>query len=134
MSSKQEDRKRIIVISDNDLLFKAIEQNLHNHRRLEVHRSVADAPEEVGQPADQNGWDLMIVALSEPVGEPVVELVRASLAGWLGQVPLLIISERSFDSQPVDKIFHLGFPFTPAALRDTVANLLLKGDGVTQAC
>lgn len=133
MRSKRE-RKRVIVISDNDLLFKAIERNLHNHLKMEVHGSVADTPEEMGEQAGQDGWDLMIVAVSEPVGEPVVELVRASLARWLGQVPLLIISERPFDSRPEEKIVHLNFPFSPAALRDTVAQLLPRQDGVTEPC
>jgi DNA-binding response OmpR family regulator len=133
MSSKGE-RQRVIVISDNDLLFKAIERNLNNHLQIAVHGSVADTSAEVGEQADQDGWDLMIVAVSEPVGEPVVELVRASLARWLGQVPLLIISQRPFDSRPEEKIVHLSFPFSPAALRDTVAHLLPRGGDVTEAC
>lgn len=116
--------KRVVVISDNDLLFRAIEQNLHGRLRMEVLRSVADTPTQVQAQANRDGWDLIVVALSEPVGEPVVELVQASLTRWLGRVPLLIISERPFEARPEQKIVHLSFPFAPDELFDTVAWML----------
>jgi hypothetical protein len=46
------------------------------------------------------------------------------LTGRVGQVPLLIISDRPFDSVPEVRIFHLDFPFGVDGLRDKVKEIL----------
>jgi hypothetical protein len=66
----------------------------------------------------------MIVAMSSHTSEPVVTLARASLAGSIGQIPLLIISDRPFDSAPDDRITHLDFPFDIERLCLTVREML----------
>jgi len=58
------------------------------------------------------------------VGEPVVELARRSLIDKLGKVPLLIISDRPFDSNPPDRFAHLSFPFTPERLCSQILQFL----------
>jgi len=73
-------------------------------------------------------FDLIVVAMSSPTSEPVVALARASLAGQIGQVPLLIISDRPFHSDPNDRIIHLDFPFDIDGLCDKVKEVLqVKG-------
>jgi hypothetical protein len=62
--------------------------------------------------------------MSSPTSEPVVALSRASLAGQIGQVPLLIISDRPFQSDPDDRIIHLDFPFDIDGLHDKVEKIL----------
>jgi hypothetical protein len=71
-------------------------------------------------------FDLIVVAMSSPSSEPVVALSRASLAGRIGQVPLLIISDRPFHSEPDDQITHLDFPFDIDRLHDKVREILQK--------
>jgi hypothetical protein len=123
---------RVVVISDNDLLFEAIKRNLGGRLQMEVLRAAAVTPEQTGDRLQKDRWSLIVVAQSAPVGEPVVELVRASLAHWLGRVPLLIISERPFDSRPKDGIVHLDFPFEPDQLYRTVVELFATQEDTTR--
>jgi hypothetical protein len=126
-------RKRVLVLSDNDGLSRAIELNLkHNH--LEVIRLALSSPgqrcpepvEGRGSQAEVGDFDLIVVAMSSPTSEPVVALARASLAGRIGQVPLLIISDRPFHSDLDDQIIHLDFPFDIDGLHDKVKKILQR--------
>jgi len=75
--------------------------------------------------AKTGNCDLIVVAMrSSFASEPVVALARASLAQRIGQVPLLIISDRPFDSAPDVRIFHLGFPFGADELCAKVRDIL----------
>jgi DNA-binding response OmpR family regulator len=117
--------KCVVVLSDNDLLARAIELNLNGRLNIRV---AAPAPGRVAWSEGQAGdVDLIVVALTSQTGEPLVALVRASLAGQIGQVPLLIISDRPFDARPDDQIAHLDFPFHPDELQAKVRGLLQGG-------
>lgn len=117
--------KRVLVLSDNDGLSRAIELNLkHNH--LEVIRLALSSPEQRGSQAEVGDFDLIVVAMSSPTSEPVVALARASLAGRIGQVPLLIISDRPFHPDLDDQIIHLDFPFDIDGLHDKVKKILQR--------
>ncbi len=125
--------KRVLVLSDNDGLSRAIELNLKQNNHLEVVRLALNSPGQrhlEGQRAEtQNGgedFDLIVVAMSSPTSEPIVALARASLAGRIGQVPLLIISDRPFQSDPDDQILHLEFPFEIESLQDKVREILQR--------
>ena len=124
--------KRVLVLSDNDGLSRAIGLNL-KHSHLEVVRLVPSSPRQrcpeerrTGSQAAVGDVDLIVVAMSSPTSEPVVALARASLAGRIGQVPLLIISDRPFHSDPDDQIIHLDFPFDIDGLRDKVQEILQR--------
>ena len=114
--------KRILILSDSDLLFNVIEANL-KQAHLEVERF---------EPRDRNLVfserasypDLIVVASSSPASEPIVSLFKAALIGQIGQTPLLIISDRKFEADKEGRIFHLEFPFDPDALHDRVQTLL----------
>jgi hypothetical protein len=112
--------KRAAVLSDSELLCTAIKANLNSGLQLEVAGAQSGGE---GQPPG-GSLDLIIVALSATSGEPVVALARAGLAGCIGQVPVLIISERSFEAQPEERIAHVPFPFHPDELRAAVVGLL----------
>jgi hypothetical protein len=101
---------KIIVLSDNDGLARAIEVNLERCCRAEVVHLVGGTSGRYAGPF-AGDCHLIIVALSSPASEPIVALAQASLVGRIGQVPLLIISDRPFESDPVDRIAHLDFPF-----------------------
>jgi hypothetical protein len=131
--------KRVLVLSDNDGLSRAIELNLERSH-LEVVKFALSSPrprypEHTSSRACRGveGWesqnevgdfDLIVVAMSSPASEPVVALYRASLVGQIGQVPLLIISDRPFQSDPGDRIIHLDFPFDIDGLHDKVEKIL----------
>lgn len=115
--------KRVAVLSDSEMLFKAIEVNLNSRLKVNIVRPVTDLAVRSDAPRIDE-FDLIVVAVSQPDSEPVVALSRASLARLIGQVPLLIISEKPFESDPSDNIVHLDFPFKPNVLRDQVRKLL----------
>lgn len=118
--------KRVLILSDNDGLSRAIELNLNRHLGVEIVTLAPSSLEQRGSPADNGDFDLIVVAMSSPTSEPVVALARASLARRIGQVPLLIISDRLFRSDPEAQIIHLGFPFDIDRLQDKVRELLQK--------
>ena len=117
--------KRVLVLSDNDGLSRAIELNL-KHSHLEIIRLALSSPGQRGSQAEVGDFDLIVVAMSSPTSEPFVALARASLAGRIGQVPLLIISDRAFHSDVDDQIIHLDFPFDIDGLHDKVKEILQR--------
>lgn len=123
--------KRVLVLSDNDGLSRAIELNL-KHSQLEIIKLALSPPGQRSEPvegqrecqAEVGHFDLIVVAMSSPTSEPVVALARTSLIRQIGQVPLLIISDRPFQSDPDDQIIHLDFPFDIDRLHDKVEEIL----------
>ena len=123
-------RKRVLVLSDNDGLSRAIELNLNSH--LEVVRLTLSSPEQRESQAELGDFDMIVVAMSLPTSEPVVALARASLVGRIGQVPLLIISDRPFHSDLDDQIIHLDFPFDIDGLHEKVKEILQRDSEPTR--
>jgi hypothetical protein len=123
--------KRVLVLSDNNGLADAIEFNL-KRSHLEVVRLALSSPElcersaerQRGSQVRDGDFDLIVVAMSSPTSEPVVALAKASLGGRIGQVPLLIISDRPFLSDPDAQIVHLDFPFDIAGFNTKVRKIL----------
>jgi hypothetical protein len=115
-------KQRIVVLSDNKGLSKAVEINLTSRLKVEV-INVSRPASGLQDPSCED-CDLIIVALSSPCSEPVVALARASLAGTIGHVPLLIISDRPFQPDPADQIAHLDFPFDIETLQLRVSEIL----------
>lgn len=108
--------KTILVLSDNDWLLRAIRLNLN-----------AGLNARVLAPDDQDETDhadMIVIAMSRSFGEPLLALAQASLVQCVGQVPVLIISDRPFDPSPADGISYLAFPFQVEELRSTVMGLL----------
>ena len=130
--------KRIVVLTDSDLLFKIIKANLQQPKlRLALHnpffgtQPVETKANLVQTVCDHQSdpfseVDLIIVAHSAHTSEPVVTLAQAQLANQIGLIPILIISDRPFEARPVQQIYHLDFPFNSAQLRHTVEDLLAK--------
>lgn len=116
--------KRVVVLSDHDLIFRAIQLALNSWLEVEVLSPDHDLLAEDGHRAAIGTCDLIVVAVSSPSTEPVVALVRSSLVDRIGQVPLLIISDRPFAAVPEAKISHLRYPFEPGQLRATVEGIL----------
>jgi hypothetical protein len=116
--------KRIAVLSDNDGLAQAIKVSLGGCLDSEIVRHEL-SPLVLGKNEIKNDeFDLILVAASLPTSEPVVMLARASLAQKIGQVPLLIVSDRPFDPGENTRFFHLDFPVNANRLRDKVKEIL----------
>jgi hypothetical protein len=62
--------------------------------------------------------------MSSPLNAPIVALARASLIRRVGQIPVLIISERPFLTDPEVQITHLSFPFNTDKLKESVSRIL----------
>ena len=67
---------------------------------------------------------LLMLALSQSGNEPVVVLARTGLTHLVGAVPLLIISDRLFQADPAQALYHLPFPFRAHTLQQVVSDLL----------
>ena len=119
-----ETAKKILVLSDNEGLSRAIELSLKDHMNAKIVSQASEVLEWQALKADNGDFDLIVVAMSSPVNEPIVALTRASLTCYIGQVPLLIISDRPFESAPEDRIVHLDFPFDVDGLHSRVEEML----------
>ncbi len=117
--------KRVLVLSDNNGLSRVIEFSLENDG-LEVIKSVSGSWQQGEWQSEVADVDLIIVAMSSPASQPAAVLARASVAGRVGQVPLLLISDRPFHSDSEDQIAHLDFPFEIDGLYDKVEEILLE--------
>jgi len=113
--------KKILIVSDSDKLARALELNLKG-RWCVVKTHLISSLEQ--SPAKAADYHLIVIAMSLPSSEPVVALAKASLGKHLGQIPILIISDRPFRSAPGESIHHLNFPFTPEALYAKVQEIL----------
>jgi hypothetical protein len=117
-------RKKVLVLSDNGGLSRAIRLNLNNCMDVEIVGFNPDSLEKRKAQASNGDCDLLVVAMSSPTSEPVVALARSSLADQIGRIPLLIISDRPFNSDPEDRIVHLDFPFDIDKLCRKVQDML----------
>jgi hypothetical protein len=114
--------KRVLVISDHASVAKAIE--LSSAPNLEITKILLDAPNHSDHQLANNHFDLMILALSSYESEPIVALARTSLSRFIGQIPILVISDKFFQSDSVNRIIHMDFPFTMEQLNIQVDNIL----------
>ncbi len=116
--------KKALVLSDNDTLSRVVELNLNKLLGMQVVKLAPSTLEEQGIPAQNNNFDLIVVAISSPTGELIVSLIRAQLAERIRDVPLLIISDRLFRSDPEARVFHVDFPFRTDRFHHQVREIL----------
>jgi hypothetical protein len=114
----------VLVLSDSDTLARVLALSLEGRFSVEVVRRVVGSVPPNGNSDGLEHLDLIVAALSSPSSEPVVELHRASLIEQVGQVPLLIISDKPFRTEASETIRHLEFPFEIETLHERVRQLL----------
>ena len=120
--------KKILLLSDHESVAKIIEQIRSND--LAITRFLLPVPGEVERKVNANDFDLLILALSSYANEPLVALARTSLAGLIGRMPILVISDKPFQSDPATQISHLDFPFSIEQLIIRIDELLHMGSGL----
>jgi DNA-binding response OmpR family regulator len=116
--------KKILVVSDDSRLSRAIELNLNSRLAVEIVTATTGPAEERADRTQKDDPALIVVAMSSPSSEPVVALARARLTHHVGRVPILLISDRPVCPALDTKIGHLEYPFGIDALRDKVAEIL----------
>lgn len=115
--------KRVLLLSDNDGLSRLIELHLKS-RLLEVVRFALHPSRQWEDQAETDRFDLIVLALSSPAGDPVVALAQAALDKRSKPAPLLIISERPVRLGPGWRAIHLDFPFEIDELYSRVNGVL----------
>ena len=114
--------KKILVLSDNYRVAKTIQLALQGEVEVvQIILAFQLQPQTMLQALD---FDLIVVALSSYANEPVVALARTSLASFIGQIPLLIISDKPFETDLDMRIIHMDFPFALNALHERVKQIL----------
>jgi hypothetical protein len=115
-------KKRALLVSDDESVSKIIELAIGGAVTvIPLKLKLSDSLEDRGRPGN---WDLIILALSSYASEPLVALANAGVPVELGQVPLLVISDRPFTSDRKVHIHHLDFPFSVAQLSDAIHHIL----------
>ena len=121
---------RILLIGDNRFLLELVMANL---AAPPTHSVLLSRPSDgsrqtcaVTLPNHDESLTLRLVvlALSHTDHEPVIVLAQAGLTHLIGAIPLIIISDRPFQTNPEQAIYHLPFPFRAYTLQQTVNDLL----------
>lgn len=120
--------KRVLVLSDNDALSRALCLKLRSKLISSGITIEWGAGAEAEPRAEPDDIDLIIVAMGSAIVEPIVVLSQASLLKCVGEVPLLILSDRPFRSSPQEKILRLDLPYDVDELPYWVREML-AGDG-----
>ena len=116
--------KKALIFSDRDCLARAIELNLNKRLDVQIVKLTLNTLGRWESQVEIDDCDLMVVAMSLPASELSV---RTSLAGLVGLVPLLIISDEPFDFGPNGQIGYLDFPFDADGLCNEVKRMLRVG-------
>lgn len=116
--------KKAFVISDDDRLARAIALVLDSCLDIEKIELQQGLRRQGASPIEDEVLDLIVLALSSVDSEPLVFLARASLGAMIGRVPILIVSERVFSSDPGDNVFHADFPYAAHKLCEQVRKIL----------
>ncbi|MCP4544526.1 MAG: hypothetical protein GY832_46045 [Chloroflexi bacterium] len=123
--------KRVLVLTDNDLLFQVIKANLqlidiqviqlNPSSRNKGDRALSDHP---GEHTTNSDFDLIIIAISSPPPPLPMTLFNTLLTNCIGQPSLLVISDWSVGDGKERAVAHLDFTFDSDALCDSVQTLL----------
>jgi hypothetical protein len=121
--------KNILVLYDSDLLFDIIKSNL-KHIPLSIQGiGKKSFSEKIKVEFKVDNLALIIVAISSvSKGEPLVSLFNTALINQVGQIPILIVSDRKFDSDHEGQIFHLDFPLDVGELCHRVQTIVDRND------
>lgn len=117
--------KRILIVSDDEMLCWAIESNLDVDAQIVLF--VADGNPSAN-PVCAFDYDLGIVAVVLPSSGSMLVLTLTAMIRQVGPIPMslpvLVISDRPFCSVPSQGISYLKFPFEIAKLNSNVRELI----------
>jgi hypothetical protein len=121
--------QRILILSDNEGLSKAVELTLKALEipegvHLETIRLVPDTEDAIKNHMATNGLKLIVVALSSVHSEPALALAKSSLLHRVGYTPLLIISQKTSEFEHQKLISHMDYPFDIDQLQKAIRNMI----------
>ncbi|MBI5029688.1 MAG: hypothetical protein HZB51_04120 [Chloroflexi bacterium] len=120
--SKRFAKKKFLLLCDHAEIARATRCLLEDQAEVVSLLVEPDqASEQFNVPENPN---LIIMVLSEQRSEPIVVLARSALGHLLNRVPMLIVSEKSFQPHWQAQIACLEFPFTPDQLLKSVDDSL----------
>ena len=119
------EKQRALVIGDDDRLARAIALILDSCLDVNMIELEPKLSQPWECPEGDTDLDLIVLALSSAHSKPIVILARASLGERIGQVPILIISERAFPFYSGENVFHMDF-FNPHKLCARAQEILDK--------
>jgi hypothetical protein len=114
--------KKVLVISDNKSVAEII--GLIETADLKIAQLRLNSAHPIENPIPPEEPDLLVLALSSYANEPIVALAQTSLTGFIGRIPILVISAKPFKSDRANRITHMDFPFTVDQLNARVRNIL----------
>lgn len=117
------DNKKIALICDDERLIKVISLAFD---RKSFDLILCDCPGLQHQDGSIDNLKLIIVALASPMSEPIVEISRAALGKFIGEVPILIVSQRRFHPAISQQIYHMDFPFDVNALKKQAEQIMAE--------
>ena len=115
-------RKRVLILSDSDDLSRAIVLSLDGG--LDTVCAGPIATEAGKERVYGDDFDLIVLAASLPDSEPAAMLYASVLDERIDHIPLLIVSPRTFFSDPKERIFCSALPFDRERLRALVFQIL----------
>jgi DNA-binding response OmpR family regulator len=120
----QSAKKRALILSDTDDLLRTIEPYLDGN--LDAVYLVMSSLEDGQQRVCRDHFDLVVLGVSLPDSEPAAMLFGGTLCGRVDRVPVLIISQRAFFSDPGERIFYFDLPGDRDRFRKQIAEILRK--------
>jgi len=125
--------KNILVLYDRKLLFDIIKTNLDRVSLSIKGIGSTEFSKKSKATFETDNLDLIIIALSSSSkGEPLIYLFNTALIKIVGKIPLLIVSDRKFDSDDEGQIFHLELPFDVSELHDKVQSIINMNGNVRE--
>ena len=121
--------KRVLILSDNDGLSKAVELNLRATSlpagvELETIRCVPSTDEGIKTQINHADLHLIVVALSSVSSAPALALAKNSLLHRVGYTPMLIISQTTTEFNAQEHTSHMKYPFDIDQLQNAIKDML----------
>ena len=121
--------KRVLILSDNDGLAKAVELNLRATKlpegvQLETICCVPKTSEAAKRQVAEEDLNLIVVALSSASSEPALALAKNSLLHRVGYTPMLIISQKTSYFGRRNMATHMDYPFDIDQLQNALKDTL----------
>ena len=120
--SEQAIKKRVLILSDADDLSRAIALSLNGS--VDAVRLVPHSLRAVQEQVYQDHFDLIVLGASLPDSEPAAMLYQGMLGEQIDQIPVVIVSPRTFFSDPSERIFYFDLPLDEDRFHARVVQIL----------
>jgi DNA-binding response OmpR family regulator len=120
--SEQAVKKRVLIVSDTDDLSRTIASSLNGS--VDAVRLVLYSLQADQERVYQDHFDLIVLGVSLPDSEPAAMLYQGTLGERIDQIPVVIVSPRTFFSDPEERIFYFDLPLDEDQFHARVVQIL----------